>query len=292
MRIMRRSESLAAHRVLGLGALVVVALTFGGCRGFNPDDFDVIDMDQVADPHNFKYDPQNLTPQALEDRMKEADQLFAEPRSFGKVLASYEICLKSISERNNYAALWRGARACAWIALNDDSKARRLEYAMKGRKIGREATRRTGSDIQPESHYYYALCLGAQAEVSGDPSRAFLEHMRDEMKIVVSLGETIDHCGPHRFLGDLYVKSSEYPLHAVGTLEEGLRHLKRAAEICPDYGENHLAYATALASEKETELARAELEKVMASPKPRDRSAEHHAWLVKATALLTDLQGK
>lgn len=293
MRLKRRSEkSCWIHRAWSLGVVGALAFAAGGCRGFDPDDLDLVDMDQVADPHNFKYNTQDLTPQALEERMKEADLYFVEPRSFGKVLASYETCLKSISERNGYAALWRGARACAWIAINDDSKSRRIEYATKGIKIGREATRRSGSDVTPEAHYYYALSLGALAESSGDPSRGFLEHMRDEMKIALSLDEKIDYCGPHRFLGDLYVKSSDYPLYSMGSTEEGLRHLKRAAELCPDYGENHLAYATALASEGEVEPARVELEKVMASPKLKDRSAEHDAWLTKATALMADLQGK
>ena len=45
---------------------------------------------------------------------------------------------------------------------------------------------------------------------------------------------------------------------AVGTVEEGLAMLQRATEQCPDFAENHLAYAKALVKDEQYAEARAE----------------------------------
>lgn len=295
MRRVKRSDFLRGVVARGfagapaLGLAMVLALATGGCKGLeSPEDLEVVDFESVLDPRHLKYEPVDLTPQALEDRMKEADQFYAEPRSFGKVLASLETCMKSISEVNHYEALWRGARACAWIALEEKEPAeRRREYADKGIRIGREAIRRASARV--ESHYFYALCLGARSNLNREASRDTLHLMRDEMKIAQALDEKFDFCGPHRFLGELYIKTDPYPTYGVGSLEQGFTHLKRAVELCPDYGENHLVYATALADDGQTEQARVELSQVMKCPTPRDRSAEHDAWLTRATALLSEM---
>ncbi len=279
----------------GMKGLVLGAVTccgvavLAGCGG----GLDVVvpTMDDLIDPNHLKYEAQNLTPAALEERMREVDEFYAEPRFFGKVLASYETSLKSISERNGYAALWRGARACAWIALDPtESASRRGEFALKGMAMGKEAVKKAST--LPESFYYYALSLGALCDLKKDASRELLHRMRDNMKVAAAIDEKYDYCGPLRFLGELMIKTDPYPTYAVGTLEQGMAHLKRAVELCPEYGENHLVYARALADDGQADLARAELEKVMVSPKPRDRSAEHDAWLELATTLMTDLQGK
>jgi len=262
-----------------------------GCKaGMHPDDFR-IEIKDIVEPHNVDYTRTDLTPQALEERMKEADRNFLEPRTYGKVYLSYEICMDSISERNGYEALWRASRACAWIARNkNEDRSRRLHFAGKGIGIGEEATRR--SSTKPEAHYYYAMCMGAMADLTRDPSKDFLREMRDAMAIALKLNEKVDSCGPHRFLGNLYVETSEYPSWALGTMEEGLAHLKRATEVCPEFGENHLAYATALIEAGDIAQARAELEKVETCPKPKDHSTEHDEWLTSAAVLLADLQGK
>lgn len=289
MQLKRRSDQ--GSRWAQLSLLGAVVVTLAGCRsGPHPADFR-IELGDMVNPHLFKYERTDLTPQKLEERMKEADANYAEPRTYGRVYLSYENCLNSISERNDYEALWRAARACAWIARQENlDHSVRLQFAGKGIGIGEEATKRAST--KPESHYYYALCLGALADLTRDPAKEDLRQMRNVMDIALRLDEKLDHCGPLRFLGDLYVSTSAYPSWALGTMDEGLAHLKRATELCPDFGENHLAYATALIEADEIEPARAELEKVQLCPTPRDHSTEHLTWLTEATELLTNLQSK
>ncbi|MBI4601225.1 MAG: hypothetical protein HY721_04610 [Planctomycetes bacterium] len=266
-------------------------LALGGCGA--PMDVVIPDMEDILWDHHFKYETQDLTPAALEERMREIDEYYAEPRSYGKLYLSYETSLKSISPVNGYEALWRGARACAAIALDEkEPRERRLEFAGKGIAIAREAVKKMSHRVEP--YYYHALSIGALADVRQDATRDQLTKMKELMKLAIAIDEKFDYAGPHRFLGQLITEVNRKGLliYSLGSDEEGLGHLKRSIELFPEYGENHLAYARALAAEEEVELARAELERTMTSPRPRDRSAEHQAWLEEATALLTDLQGK
>jgi tetratricopeptide (TPR) repeat protein len=284
MRERKRSEGArrAAFGWIIAGVLGLVA----GCK-----EMEAIapDMEDVVRPNRLHYEETNLSPSALEDRMREIDAQFAEPRTPGKVYVSYEASLSSISRVNDYAALWRGTRACAWLARNHPERSQRQAYARKGIAMGREATEKTSKRV--ESWYYLALSLGAHAEIQGTPNRDTIREMREAIQWALALDNRYDDCGPHRFMGLLMVKSDAYPLYAVGTIKEGLEHLKKAVEMCPDYGENHLAYAEALKDDGQHDLARAELEKVIASMKPKDRTAEHDAWLEKANELMQDLQG-
>jgi hypothetical protein len=244
-------------------------------------------VDEVVDKP-LAYEEAKLGPQALADRMEEIDSSYAEPRTPSKVQYSYETALASISRENGYDALWRGARACAWIGLNDPDRSRRVEYAKKGILMGKEAIRRTSTKV--ESHYYYALSLGALADTQRNQvDRNFVRQMRDEVVIAKAIDESYDHCGPLRFLGQMMVETDGYHIWQVGSMEQGQELLKRATELCPDFGENHLAYAKALIKDELPDKARAPLEKVLACPRPKDYSAEHEAWLEEATSLLTDL---
>ena len=291
MRRGRRGRG--ARRWARLPAVALLAALAGlvGCG--TPVDVVAPDLNALMNEHYLHYETQDLTPQALEARMKEIDDAYAEPRSFGRLYLSYETSLKSISSVNNYDALWRGARACTAIALDKkETRSRRGEFAGKGIGLAREAMRKTSHRVEP--YYYHAMCLSVVADLRQDATREQLRRMRDDMTLAQSIDETYDFAGPHRFLGQLIIEVDQKGMHlySLGSFEDGLKHLKRAVELFPDYGDNHLALARAYAGESDTELARAEIEKVLESPRPKDRTAEHQDWLEEATTLMTNLQGK
>jgi hypothetical protein len=288
MRHRRPGEGIAGFRGSRRAALALIAAGMGlvGCGGI---DAFAPEMDDIVRPSQLKYEETNLTPTALADRMREIDEAYAEPRTPAKVSLSLETSTHSISKVNGYAALWRGTRACAWLARNLSDRSQREAFALKGISIGREAAKKASTNV--ESFYYLALSLGAFAELKGTPARDIVREMRDMMLMAKSLDEKFDYCGPHRFLGLLMVKSDAYPLYAVGNAATGLKHLETATKLCPDYGENHLVYAQALVEEGEDELARAEAEKVLQSMKPEDLTAEHDRWLEEANDILQGLQG-
>lgn len=277
-----------AARLSAAGLCVALLGLLSGCEGL-----DVLapSMEDIVNENPFHHEETNLTPEALADRMKEIDTLYAEPRYFEKVNHSYGVCLQSISHQNDYGALWRGARACAWVALEESRPhSERRDYALKGIAIGKAAVDKASTSA--ESHYYLALCLAAYADMKQSASKEFLQRISYHAKMARELDPKLDFCGPQRILGRLMVDTEDYPLYAVGTAAEGLALLKEATAMCPEFGENHLVYAKALQKDDEYDQAREQLETLLTLPKPPDHSAEHEAWLKEATQLLTSLQGK
>lgn len=277
----------------GRWALVAIVLLAGaslaGLAGCGIQD--AVDPEPILDPHLLTYERANLTASRLEGRMNEIDKAFEEPRSPGSVLLSYEKSQSSISQVNNYDALWRGTRACAWLAMNEPERSRREKFAQEGIKMGTTAAQKLSNRV--ESYYYLALCQEALVDLRGITlSAGLLTEIEKNLSLAIALDEAFDHCGPHRQLANLQVRVERFPLFGIGGIDDALEHLKKSTEVCPEYGENHLAYAQALAHAEKYDLARTELEEVMSSRIPKDRSSEHEGWLTKANELLIDLQGK
>jgi hypothetical protein len=295
----RRAASVGA--VCGGGAstagriAVWSAVLLSGC-GVTMED--VVNPEETLRPKRyFPHEEVNLSPARLEERMAEIDKSFAEPRTPAKVEYSYETSRLSISPENNFGALWRGARACAWLAVNHPERNERKKFADEGVAMGRAAVRRTSNRAEP--FYYLSLCLLARLEIGEHPESGDVEEAEVNLKIAQVLDESLDHCGPDRALAELLVRTEDRPLLGVTSARTGLHgvqgaieHLKAAIQKCGDYGENHLALARAHIALKEHDLARVELDEVMASSSPADRSAEHDRWLREASDLLGDLQGK
>jgi hypothetical protein len=108
-----------------------------------------------------------------------------------------------------------------------------------------------------------------------------------------SKDEKFDRAGPHRFLGLLNLEAEKHRIiTGYGDLDVALKHLSRAVELFPDDGENHLAYARALAGDEDYAAARRELAAVQASKPPPDLDAEHAGWLRKARELEEKIRGK
>jgi hypothetical protein len=270
---MRRSEVMKV-------AVVGVFLGFTGC-GMEPDIEDVVNYPAPA-----RIEEKNLTRTALDARIKEIDGSYAETRMLEKVQVSFKLSLDAISRENNYDALWRAVRACAWIALDEGTpRATRLEYAMKGMSYGRLAAKKTETRVEPR--YYLALSIGAYLDLKGTLNTDLIREMENQIRLCIALDEQYDYCGPHRFLGELIVRTKDFPLLNLGNLELGLEHLKRAATMCPTYGENCLFYARALIKDDQKEAAKVQLEKVIASPKLPDLTVEHDKWLKEAADLMT-----
>ena len=104
----------------------------------------------------------------LKERIDEIDQSYAEPRTVYRVSHSLGTSKDSVSSGNNYQSLWRGVRACSWLALNHENAAEKKKFALEGIYLGREARKKTS--VQVEAYYYSAICIGALLETIKEPS--------------------------------------------------------------------------------------------------------------------------
>lgn len=269
--------------VAGVSCLVILA--FAGCKEVDG----LVELEDMLERNKLKYEPAELSGASLEKRMKEIDDAYAEPRTWAKVSLSLETSLLSISPQNGYAALWRGARACAWLSRNAATRSDKEDYSLLGIAWGKEAIKRDST--RPESYYYLGLSEGLLLEEREYKLPKFLRDMKGNLLMADQIDANLDYCGPKRALGRLLVQARKYPLYPIGDYAQGVEYLEAATQDCPTFGENYLALAEALIDGGDYQRARTLLNQMVAMPGPPDHSADHEHWLARASDLLNDLPG-
>ena len=98
------------------------------------------------------------------------------------------------------------------------------------------------------SYFYRGLCRGKQGETKGIwASLGIIDPFEEDMKKAVSLDPTINHAGPHRALGKLYL---ELPFFLGGDLDKSSFHLQEAVRLAPEHAENQLGLAQVFIKKK------------------------------------------
>jgi hypothetical protein len=169
-----------------------------------------------------------------------------------------------LTEPKSYDILWRGARAAAWLADDaDGDKDRRARFAHKGIDYAKAAI-----DANPhrvEAPYYLAISIGLLATTKTLGAHELVPQVLKLAKDAVKMDEKFDYGGPLRLLGSVYVKAPSWPA-SVGDVDEGVKHLRRAVELGPDYPHNHLLYADGLVANNKLAEAEREYQAVLAAP--------------------------
>ena len=283
----RRSEGWGRGRGVALMAVVscLMVLAFAGCKEIDG----LVELEDMLERNQLKYESAQLSEASLARRMKEIDDAYAEPRTWAKVNLSLETSSLSISPQDGYAALWRGARACAWLARNATTRSDQERYAFLGIAWGREAVKRDSTLAQ--SYYYLALNEGLLLELRDYKLRKFARDMKGHLLMAEQIDPSVDYCGPRRALGRLVVQTRKHPRFSIGDYAQGLEYLEDARQDCPTFGENYLALAEALIEGGDHERARTLLNQMVDMPGPPDHAADHQHWLARASDLLNDLPG-
>ena len=228
----------------------------------------------------------------LEERIGEIDKSYEEPRTVYRVSHSLGTSKDSVSSGNGYQSLWRGVRACSWLALNHQNPEEKKKYALEGVYLGREARQKTS--LQAAAYYYSAICIGALLDAVKEPSTKLLREMKYCLEVAHELDGSYDHGGPARVLGTLIVEAADYEFagYSVGNLEEGITTLEAACGNDPVFAENWLLLAKALAQAEEYQRALVAIDKVFTCEIPSDYSVEHKEWLLQAQNLKSGITVK
>ena len=174
----RRSEGCGRGRGVRSVAIVVswlMVLAFAGCKEVDG----LVKLEDMLERNQLQYESARLSAASLAKRMKEVDDAYAEPRTWAKVNLSLETSLLSISPEGGYAALWRGARACAWLSLNAATRSDEEKYAFLGIAWGREAVKRDST--LAASYYYLALNEGRLLQLRDYKLRKFAREMKGHL---------------------------------------------------------------------------------------------------------------
>ena len=111
------------------------------------------------------------------------------------------------------------------------------------------------------SYFYRGLCRGKKGELQGIwASLGIIDPFEEDMKKAVSLDPTVNHSGPHRALGKLYL---ELPFFLGGDLDKSEFHFLESIRLAPDFAENHLGLAQVLIKKNKSTKARETLHKLM-----------------------------
>lgn len=164
--------------------------------------------------------------------------------------------LGTSSSSNSLAAIHefcRTAYELASVQSQDSDRARITQVA-----IATAQASLSNSPASAPTHYYLALNLGELARTKSLGALKIVPRIRDSLEAARALDESIDHAGPDRTLGRLYLEAPGWPT-SLGSRSKARAHFLRAVQLAPEYPGNHLALAEALLQWREFSAARSQL---------------------------------
>jgi tetratricopeptide (TPR) repeat protein len=176
------------------------------------------------------------------------------------------------SEHDPGAAL-QAARCYAVLARNGKNKSIRLEHAVSGLKMAETAVARDPKN--GTAHYLAAYLAGLEAENHSLKGLALVPIIERGAIEAARLSPELDHGGPDRMLGELYLRAPEPPV-SIGDLEKAIAHFQRALTQDPDYIENCLGLAEAYLEDEEPGLACNQLHETLSRITPCE--GREQAW--------------
>jgi hypothetical protein len=186
----------------------------------------------------------------------------------------------------DYDALWRAARACAWVAGDFSDNKTRDQFATHGVNYAKAAVALEPRSV--EGHYYLGINTGLSASTRSFSAATMVPHIRDEAMAAAKVDEKFEHAGPLRLLGGVYAKAPGWPA-SIGDPEKGVKYMEQAVKLAPEYPENHLLYGDALiADDKPIDAAR-EYKLVMDAPNQPEYAHRLLRWKRDACAALQKL---
>jgi tetratricopeptide (TPR) repeat protein len=163
------------------------------------------------------------------------------------------------SERDPEAPL-RAARCYAVLARHGKNKTIRLENAVKGRRLAETAVSREPNN--GTAHYLVAYLAGLEAQNDTLKGLSLVPVIRAGAAEAARLKPRLDHGGPNRMLGELYLKAPDPPV-SIGDLEKAIFHYRRAVSQDPDFAENRLGLAEAYLEDEDPGPACRQIQEIL-----------------------------
>lgn len=137
---------------------------------------------------------------------------------------------------------WKLGRACFQRAEFAKDDGERAKLAQEGIDACTALVKRNGDSVG--GHYYLAMNLGQMCRVKQLSALGMVKDMERHFNRALALDENFSHAGPDRNLGLLYFQAPSFI--SVGDKVKALKHLRRAAELAPEYPANRLNLLEAL----------------------------------------------
>lgn len=174
-------------------------------------------------------------------------------RESDRALAALEVALYK-RRREDFAILWRLARASFRMTELLDNKQQRLRYAEAGVGFAERARRANAARV--EAHYFLALNIAKVAEAKN--KLGLIKSVIEAAQLAGKIDGRYDEAGPYRLIGKVYLTAPAWPV-SVGSPERAIETLERAVSLVPA-PTNRLFLGQAYYHDEEYEKARTLLE--------------------------------
>jgi tetratricopeptide (TPR) repeat protein len=139
-----------------------------------------------------------------------------------------------------YEYLTEAVRYAVWLMSRSDSL---IGVLAEDAVVFCNTAIRSDSSRAP-AYYYRAIAIGLIARQDKLKGRAAMRDIRDDCRTAIDIDPMLDHSGPDRVLGALYLRAPGPPA-GIGSLRQAVSHLERAYSAAPHYPENALFLAEA-----------------------------------------------
>ena len=168
--------------------------------------------------------------------LKKIDTVYFNANSIKEFKESEQLIINSMNSFPNHPGLtWRLARNYFRIAkrtLHEEEKIKLFKQCIKNAEKGISLDKNSAENI-----YFFGLCLGNLSLQKGIlSSLSNRDTLRKTMEKAVEINPTVEHAGPHRFLGVFY---SVLPFFLGGDSEKAMHHLESATNLAPDHADNY-----------------------------------------------------
>lgn len=189
-------------------------------------------------------------------------ELLATAQNIGPGSSTHTLqCSLTIARETQDTALLGSAlpaRLALHLAERSTSATEQESLTSEGIRLAEQALKLGGSG-DGAVHYYLAANLGLAIHDHPLQAAASLPRLEQESQKALHLSPAVDHGGPLRLLGMLYLKAPPWPT-GIGDGDKALELLQKAAREYPEHPLNHLFFAQALWEVDENgERARSEL---------------------------------
>ena len=150
------------------------------------------------------------------------------------------------------------ARACFDRAEFAETKGQRADLAEKGIAVCRALLARETNSAA--GHYLLGMNLGQLARTKLLGALKIVDEMEREFKTASQLDQDLDHAGPERNLGLLYLNAPS--IGSIGNRKKARYYLQQAVHLAPDFPENRLNLAEACLQWHEYHTAQHQLDEL------------------------------
>ncbi len=149
------------------------------------------------------------------------------------------------------------AASCLVTLINTgQDSAKRLEDARLGRKLAQAAAQK-----YPQSglaHYLTAYLTALEAQNNTLAGLTLVREIERSAQLAAKYNPHVDHAGPARMLGELYLRAPEPPV-SIGDLDKALAYYREAVSIDPGWAENRAGLVEALIEDGQADEACSQL---------------------------------